>query len=185
VIGIALIGGSIVAGAYAWGDEIAEFVSGESARRDALDRQLDQIRNREALKGEDYVGGAMAHHAFMLYRLENAEAEITVFAMVGVGWLGEGGNFVTPIGSPTAALTSRTAPNRLGKHRPYIRKSVRGEVAARAPRTADGRFIDPNTGEPINGKPDLGHKQGHEFWREKGTGGGRGLNAAAVQRTNE
>jgi hypothetical protein len=30
--------------------------------------------------------------------------------MVGVGWLGEGGNFVTPIGSPTAALTSRSAP---------------------------------------------------------------------------
>jgi hypothetical protein len=46
----------------------------------------------------------------MLYRLENAEGEITVLAMVGVGWLGEGGNFVTPIGSPTATLTSRTAP---------------------------------------------------------------------------
>ncbi len=51
--------------------------------------------------------------------------------------------------------------------RPYIRKSVREEVERRAPRTEDGRFIDPNTGEPIDGKPDLGHKPGHEFWREK------------------
>jgi hypothetical protein len=52
-------------------------------------------------------------------------------------------------------------------HRPYIRKRVRKDVEAEAPRTPDGRLIDPNTMQPIEGKPDLGHKPGHEFWREK------------------
>lgn len=52
-------------------------------------------------------------------------------------------------------------------HRPYVRKDVRAEVDARAPRTADGRPIDPNTMKPIDGKPDLGHKPGHEFRAEK------------------
>jgi len=54
-----------------------------------------------------------------------------------------------------------------GLRRPYIRDSVRTEVEARAPRTSDGRFIDPNTRLPIEGKYDLGHKPGYEFWREK------------------
>jgi hypothetical protein len=51
--------------------------------------------------------------------------------------------------------------------RPYVRKWVRKAVDDAAPKAADGRFIDPNTGLPIDGKPDLGHKPGHEFWREK------------------
>ena len=52
-------------------------------------------------------------------------------------------------------------------HRPYIRNSVREEVEARAPRTADGRFIDPNTRMPIDGPHHLGHTSGNEFWRER------------------
>jgi len=52
-------------------------------------------------------------------------------------------------------------------HRPYIRKAVRKKVESRAPKTADGKFIDPNTGLPIEGDYHLGHKPGHEFWREK------------------
>jgi hypothetical protein len=51
-------------------------------------------------------------------------------------------------------------------HRPYIRKAVREEVARRQRRLPDGRPVDPNTGDPINGKPDLGHKYGNEYWRE-------------------
>jgi len=51
-------------------------------------------------------------------------------------------------------------------HRPYLRKGVRDEVMRRAPKTLDGRPIDPNTRKPIDGKPELGHKPGHEFWRE-------------------
>jgi HNH/ENDO VII superfamily nuclease with conserved GHE residues len=43
---------------------------------------------------------------------------------------------------------------------------VRAEVERRAPRTLDGRPIDPNTMKPIDGKPDFGHKPGHEYWRE-------------------
>ncbi|OAS14762.1 HNH/endo VII family nuclease [Paenibacillus oryzisoli] len=50
--------------------------------------------------------------------------------------------------------------------RPYIRKEVRKEVENRAPKTDDGKFIDPNTGKPIEGKYDLGHKPGNEHWRE-------------------
>ncbi|MGC4962709.1 HNH/ENDO VII family nuclease [Gordonia sp. DT101] len=49
--------------------------------------------------------------------------------------------------------------------RPYIRKGVRQKVDQNAPKTADGRYIDPNTRQPIEGKPDLGHKPGHEWWR--------------------
>lgn len=62
--------------------------------------------------------------------------------------------------------------------RPYIRKSTREQVEARAPRTADGRFIDPNTGRPIEGQYDLGHKAGHEFWREKALAEAEGLTQA-------
>jgi hypothetical protein len=61
-------------------------------------------------------------------------------------------------------------------HRPYIRKDVKAEVDARAPRTADGRPIDPNTLQPIDGKPDLGHKTGHEFRTEKAKAEAEGLN---------
>jgi len=44
-----------------------------------------------------------------------------------------------------------------------------------APRTADGKLIDPNTREPIEGKPDLGHKTGQEFRTEKAKAEGEGL----------
>jgi hypothetical protein len=60
-------------------------------------------------------------------------------------------------------------------HRPYIRKPVREEVEARALRTPDGRPIDPNTGEIIDGKPDLGHTHGNEFWRAKRDAESEGL----------
>jgi hypothetical protein len=59
--------------------------------------------------------------------------------------------------------------------RPYIRQSVREEVEAAAPRTPDGRPIDPNTGQPIDGTPDFGHKPGNEFWREKQSAEAEGL----------
>ena len=51
-------------------------------------------------------------------------------------------------------------------HRPYIRKAVREEVENRAEKNDKGQFLDANTKEPIEGKYDLGHKAGHEFWRE-------------------
>ena len=52
-------------------------------------------------------------------------------------------------------------------HRPYIRKSTREAVESKALRNADGKFLDANTGTVIEGKYDLGHVTGHEFWREK------------------
>ena len=51
-------------------------------------------------------------------------------------------------------------------HRPYIRQEVRLEVEKRAQKNEKGQFLDANTHKPINGKYDLGHKPGHEFWRE-------------------
>jgi len=51
--------------------------------------------------------------------------------------------------------------------RPYIRNSTRTAVEAASPRTVGGRFIDANTRLPIEGKYDLGHKPGFEFWRER------------------
>ncbi len=52
-------------------------------------------------------------------------------------------------------------------HRPYIRKSTRQAVEQAAKKAPDGRFLDANTMLPINGKYDLGHVYGHEFWRER------------------
>lgn len=51
-------------------------------------------------------------------------------------------------------------------NRPYIRKDVREEVERRAQKNDKGQFLDANTGEPIEGQYDLGHKAGHEHWRE-------------------
>ena len=52
-------------------------------------------------------------------------------------------------------------------HRPYIRKSTREIVESKALKNADGKFLDANTEIVIEGKYDLGHVTGHEFWREK------------------
>ena len=51
-------------------------------------------------------------------------------------------------------------------HRPYIRQDVREEVERRAEKNEKGQFLDANTHEPIEGQYDLGHKAGHENWRE-------------------
>ena len=51
-------------------------------------------------------------------------------------------------------------------HRPYIRQDVREEVERRAEKNEKGQFLDANTHEPIQGQYDLGHKTGHEHWRE-------------------
>lgn len=74
---------------------------------------------------------------------------------------------MTRLGGRAPEVLPGTRVARMGYlRRPYIRKWVRDEVDKRAPRTADGRPIDPNTQQPIDGKPDLGHTPGHEFWRE-------------------
>lgn len=59
--------------------------------------------------------------------------------------------------------------------RPYIRKWVREAVEEKAARDPLGRFIDPNTNMPIEGKYDLGHKPGDEFWRWKAEAEAEGL----------
>lgn len=54
----------------------------------------------------------------------------------------------------------------MGLHRPYIRVSVRREVENNSQKDKNGRFLDVHSGKPIEGKYDLGHKAGHELWRE-------------------
>jgi len=67
------------------------------------------------------------------------------------------------------------ATDKLSLYRPYIRRAVRAEVEAVAPKTDDGKFIDPNTLQVIEGKYDLGHTYGNEFWRVKETAESEGL----------
>ena len=67
----------------------------------------------------------------------------------------------------TAKVIENTTSAAKRLHRPYIRKSTRQAVENAAQRLPDGRFLDANTGLVINGKYDLGHVYGHEFWRER------------------
>ncbi len=63
-------------------------------------------------------------------------------------------------------------------HRPYIRNEVRAEVEARAAKNEQGQFLDANTGKPIEGQYDLGHKAGHEFRTEQAIAEQEGLTQA-------
>ena len=63
----------------------------------------------------------------------------------------------------------------MGLNRPYIRADVRAEVERRAQKNEEGQFLDANTEKPIEGKYDLGHKAGHEHWRESGKATEEGL----------
>lgn len=63
-------------------------------------------------------------------------------------------------------------------HRPYIRSEVRAEVEARAEKNVQGQFLDANTGKPIEGQYDLGHKAGHEFRTEQALAEQEGLTQA-------
>ncbi len=108
----------------------------------------------------------------------------TVWAAAAGGLIGGGAKVAgDAIGSVVSRFARRGASEAAEAaagylHRPYIRKAVRAEVEARAPRTADGTPIDPNTRQPISGRPDLGHKRGREFWREKAKAEAEGLTQA-------
>lgn len=43
---------------------------------------------------------------------------------------------------------------------------MKQEIFDKAPKDSQGRYLDANTGLPIEGTPDIGHKPGHEHWRE-------------------
>jgi len=52
------------------------------------------------------------------------------------------------------------------KNRVKLRKGTIEEIKNNAPKTSDGRYIDPNTLQPIDGPYDIGHKTGQE-WRTR------------------
>ncbi len=60
-------------------------------------------------------------------------------------------------------------------HRPYIRKWVRDAVESKTKRDEFGRFLDVHKRTPIEGKYDLGHTHGNEFWRWKAEAEAEGL----------
>jgi RHS repeat-associated protein len=95
--------------------------------------------------------------------------------MLGAVLTQEAGEIGDAIEEGLRALKGEAEGAAEGLRRPYIRKGTRAEVDARAPRDASGRPIDPNTGAPIEGKPDLGHKPGHEFRSEKAAAEAQGL----------
>ena len=66
-----------------------------------------------------------------------------------------------------AVDAAKVAKNSNQLHRPYIRNATREAVESAAAKAPDGRYLDVHTGQPINGKYDLGHVYGHEFWRER------------------
>ncbi|WP_250290205.1 HNH/ENDO VII family nuclease [Frankia sp. CiP1_Cm_nod1] len=61
-------------------------------------------------------------------------------------------------------LEARKKSNDPAADRVTLRKKVKEKIYENAERDADGNLIDPNTRQPIKGKPDIGHKPGHE-WR--------------------
>lgn len=69
----------------------------------------------------------------------------------------------------------RVAESATKLRRPYLRKSTRGVIQGAAPKTPDGKFIDPNTGKVIEGKFHYGHKYGHEHRRLKAEAEAKGM----------
>jgi hypothetical protein len=49
--------------------------------------------------------------------------------------------------------------------RPYLRVNTKKSIHNAANRASDGTYLDPNTGDPIEGKFHYGHKYGHEHRR--------------------
>jgi len=52
-----------------------------------------------------------------------------------------------------------------GYNRPYMRKKLREEIINNAKKTADGSYVDANTGKVIEGKYQFGHTYGNEHRR--------------------
>lgn len=48
-----------------------------------------------------------------------------------------------------------------------LRKNVVEKILKNAPKTKDGRYIDPNTRKPIDGPFDMGHKTGQKWKNRK------------------
>jgi RHS repeat-associated protein len=74
-----------------------------------------------------------------------------------------------------ALISDGLQVGRLAYRRPYIRQWVRQAVEAIAPRDEQGKFLDANTGQPIEGRYDLGHRRGNEFHRELARARSEGL----------
>jgi len=60
--------------------------------------------------------------------------------------------------------------------RPPLRESTKQTIEAAAKRAPDGRFLDANTGQPIDGPYHYGHKYGHEHRRLALEAQKRGMN---------
>ena len=86
----------------------------------------------------------------------------------------ENGKFILNIKYTINGITIRVDENgdrypesAEGYGRPNLRTEVKKEIYDKAPHDKQGRYLDANTGKPIEGTPDIGHKPGHEHWREQ------------------
>jgi hypothetical protein len=85
---------------------------------------------------------------------------------VGKGSPAAEGTSVVFRGFAVAAETGVDAVD-VAANRVTLRVGTKAEIRANAPKTADGDFIDPNTGQviPKDGPFDYGHQPGYEWWR--------------------
>lgn len=93
--------------------------------------------------------------------------DLAVPCVSGVGEAVKGVNGVRKANKAVDNATDAVKVSSKQLHRPYIRKSTRDAVESAAAKAPDGHFLDVHTRQPINGKYDLGHVSGHEFWRER------------------
>jgi RHS repeat-associated protein len=98
-LGIALVGIGIVGGAWAWGDELAILLSGESARGDKLDRQRREQQLRESMAQDDFAGAGAFDVQWRLDAVRTASGEMMMMATMYYEWAGGIFTFVTPMGS--------------------------------------------------------------------------------------
>jgi hypothetical protein len=70
---------------------------------------------------------------------------------------------------PRRTVPSSSAPSSVdpASTRPKLRKATKEQAKSAAPKTPDGDYIDPNTGQvvPKEGPFDYGHPAGQEWWR--------------------
>jgi RHS repeat-associated protein len=112
-------------------------------------------------------------------RYTSADLDSIIGADRGVfdrGVFEPGGGFDALMQTYSGGRGGRGGQRMVAARRPYIRSGTRAAVEANAPRNAQGLPIDPNLGTPIMCRPDLGHRTGREFWRERARAEAQGLN---------
>ena len=157
--GALVLSGSVLAEAPTLGAATVGVIGGSLLVSDGLDRviggfqELTTGRVRDTALDEiaKYFGGDSA-----AYALNELREQFELYALtVGIGM----------VASPSGVSPSRS-PDPAAR-RPKLRKATKEQAQTDALKTADGDYIDPNTGQviPKQGPFDYGHPKGQEWWR--------------------